>query len=128
MTLEKGDLFYTVLDTGQILYMPFDDSEWDRRLIAFGNASQDREYIEQRARDLKLYNLLSNFAYQVNKGWKADMSNEKWYIWFGDGWRVDFVTNTFHLNEVYFCSESAARQAIDEVIIPFMQKEVNDEE
>ena len=43
-----------------------------------------------------------------------------WYIRFDSSFRVDFICSGKTQGVVYFSSSSAARRAIDEIILPFI--------
>lgn len=95
------------------------------RMIRAGNACTDRKYMEKRAREIRLYNLLSNFAHKANEDWIPDWDDDeedKWFIrynnWSGE-WVCDSVKNYSIPNVVYFESEDLAKQAIWDVVIPF---------
>lgn len=81
--------------------------------------------MEKRAREIRLYNLLSNFAHQVNEGWEPDWENtcqDKWYIYKSHslhGWRVVSYNRIQWANEVCFKTEELAQRAICEIILPF---------
>ena len=87
--------------------------------------------MERRAKEIRLYNLLSNFAYQVNDGWEPDWESKyqnKWYIYkmYSQEWAVTWHNQIQCVNEVYFKTEELARRAIEEIIIPFEKEFCND--
>lgn len=95
------------------------------KMISAGNACTDRKYMEKRAKEIRLYNLLSNFAHKANEDWIPDWDDDeedKWFIrynnWSGE-WVCDSVKNYSIPNVVYFESEYLAKQAIWDVVIPF---------
>lgn len=70
----------------------------------------------------QLYNLLSNFAHDVNEGWEPDWENpleRKYYkcrIYLNNSWQF--------LNVIYFKSKELAQRAVDEVVVPFEKGEL----
>lgn len=124
--LRPNDVYYCVDCDGRIECAYFhDQSEFDKCTVKFGNACKDEEYMNKRAKEIRLYNLLSNFAYQVNEGWEPDWNSEtkyQWYIYYDtkrNAWDVKFEVTCMNLNTVYFKSKELAERAINEVIIPF---------
>nr|DAP20330.1 MAG TPA: hypothetical protein [Caudoviricetes sp.] len=120
-----GEDYYWIDNEYEIRYNCFVDDSVDRKFQENGNACTDKVYMEKRAREIKLYNLLSNFAYQVNDGWEPDWNNDcenKWFIWFNyllDKWEPAYIISMSYSNMVYFKTEELAKRAINEVIIPF---------
>lgn len=120
-----GEDYYWIDNEYRVRCSPFAYDSVDRKFQENGNVCTDGVYMEKRARDIKLYNLLSNFAYQVNEGWKPDWNSEteyQWYIYYDtkrNAWDVKFEVTCMNLNTVYFKSKELAERAINEVIIPF---------
>ena len=96
----------------------------------FGNACTDREYMERRAKEIELYNLLSNFAEVVNEGWQPDWKYEeevKYHILRNHKngiWGISVACWAGSLNGVYFKTEELAQRAIDEIVLPFERGEL----
>lgn len=128
-SFNKGDTGYYISANGGIVAFDFDNDKFCKKLIKFGNAYKDRGYMERRVQEIKLYNLLSNFAYTVNKGWEPNWDDEneaKWscyYSSFAHNWIV-FDSSGKTTNTVYFKSAELAQRAIDEIIIPFEKGEL----
>lgn len=123
-TPQIGEDYYWIDNEYEIRYNCFVDDSVDRKFQENGNACTDRVYMEKRARDIKLYNLLSNFAYQVNEGWDPDWEREdqnKWCIYRSHSYHIWEVCccGAQTVNEVYFKTKELAERAINEVIIPF---------
>lgn len=119
--IEPYDLFYFVDCDGRVQSDVYSGkSKYDSQSVEFGNACKDEAYMKKS----KLYNLLSNFAHQVNEGWEPDWNdaNEgKWFAWFNfvTQWQPAFINSMRFPNMVYFKSRELTRRAIDEVIVPF---------
>lgn len=100
------------------------------QMIEFGNACKDETYMKRRVQEIKLYNLLSNFAYKVNEGWEpdwTDFNEEKWYIYLSHSshsWDVASCNQVQCTNEVYLKTDELAQKAIEEIIIPFERGEL----
>ena len=106
------------------------NSMLDSDVIAFGNACKDKAYMKRRAKEIKLYNLLSNFAEVVNEGWKPNWKDDdemKCHILHHHYDKKWVATATYicrHPNGVYFKSEELAQRAIDEIVLPFERGEL----
>ena len=129
--LQPGNIFYSIDYDGGVRWFHFDNkSGYDRQARKFGNACKDEEYMQQRAKEIRLYNLLSNFAYEVNEGWEPDWEStyqNKWYIYQSHqshGWGVASYNQIQCMNEVYFKTKELAERAIEEVILPFERGEL----
>lgn len=128
--LQPGDIFYCVDHDGEIERTYFQaNSNSDIRTVKFGNACKDGEYMQKRAEEIRLYNLLSNFAYEVNEGWEPDWDDDlesKWFIWFNShrvAWETIFITTMHSPVDVYFKTKELAQKAIEKVIVPFKKGE-----
>lgn len=80
--------------------------------------------MERRAKEIRLYNLLSNFAYQVNEGWEPnwdDENEDKWFARFNflNQWQPAFINLMRYPNMVYFKTKELTQRAIEEVIVPY---------
>lgn len=128
---DLSDKYYFVNADGNVTSNKDFYFDFDRGVIKFGNACKYKGYMERRAKEIRLYNLLSNFAYQVNDGWEPDWESKyqnKWYIYkmYSQEWAVTWHNQIQCVNEVYFKTEELARRAIEEVIIPFEKEFCND--
>lgn len=130
--VQSGNIFYFVDYDGCVRWANFNNkSEYDKQAHKFGNACKDEEYMKKRAKEIHLYNLLSNFAYQVNEGWIPNWDDDlesKWFIWFNSrrvAWETIFITTIHSPVDVYFKTKELAQRAIDEIIIPFEKGKLN---
>lgn len=125
--IEPCDMFYFVdcdgcVQSGVYIGEP--------QMIEFGNACKDESYMKKRAKEIHLYNLLSNFAYQVNEGWEPDWENpleRKYYIFYDyeeHKCRIYLNNSWQFLNVIYFKSKELAQRAVDEVVVPFEKGEL----
>lgn len=124
--IKSSDVYYSIDYDGTISSSNFNDkSKFDMCALKFGNICKDEEYMKKRVKEIKLYNLLSNFAYQVNEGWSPNWDDDlesKWFIWFNSrrvAWETIFITTMHSPVDVYFKTKELAQRAIDEIIIPF---------
>lgn len=95
-------------------------------LVYSGLAFKDKDFAKQVALHQLLYRRLLKYAYDTNTIGKWDDERDE----YGDNLRLYFITKNVrieicsvdytvhrkHLNTVYFCSEEAARDAINKVI------------
>lgn len=121
-----GEDYYWIDNEYRVRCSLFAYDSVDRKFQENGNVCTDREYMEKRARDIKLYNLLSNFAYQGNEGWEPNweenVNQNKWCIYkshSSHSWEVYCCDRTQSVNDVLFKTKELAERAINEVIIPF---------
>lgn len=132
--LQRGDIYYLIDYDGSIESSNFNDkSKFAINTVKFGNACKDESYMKKRAKEIRLYNLLSNFAYQVNEGWEPNweenVNQNKWCIYkshSSHSWGATSYKQIQCMNEVYFKTEELARRAIQEIIIPFEKEFCND--
>lgn len=124
-SLEPYDLYYFVDCDGCVKSDVYSGkSRYDRQAVEFGNACKDEDYMQRRAKEIRLYNLLSNFAYQVNGDWEPDKGN-KYFVYNHKGtWYVNYFVESFHANDVYFKTQQLAERAIQEIILPFERGEL----
>ena len=127
---QEGDIVYSCGADGQIREYNYFASGYDERVNAFGNMCKDKEYMMRRSKETKLYNLLSNFAYEVNEGWVPDWDDrdEFKYITHYDHYRDEWKTYAAflcqHSTLVYFKTAELAQRAINEIVIPFEKGEL----
>lgn len=130
---QQGDVVYSYDMTGRVLEYDYFATNHDKRVNAFGNMCKSREYMEQRVQQIRLYNLLSNFAHDVNQGWKPDWNaapERKWYVCiehFDHVVRVDYTCVYENLNTVYFKTRDLAERAATEIVQPFIREEQENE-
>ena len=124
---KKGETYYSVNYAGRITEFENINLSADEGLIAFGNACTDRSVMERKAHDLKLWSLLWNFAEENNDEMDWDDADEwKYYIYFNHKlkeWKIS-PTYQFENETPHFSSESLAKRAIDEIVIPWERSEL----
>lgn len=120
--IKEGDRYYCVDERGYVIsYNSLSDTD----VVKFGNACKDAKYVKRRVQEIKLYNLLSNFAYKVNEGWEPDWSDadqDKWFVYRSHQshrWEVTYYSQAQCMNDVYFKTQHLAERAIEEVIVPY---------
>lgn len=123
--INKNDLYYYISFNGDVGSNVHAEWNSDIEAINFGNACTDKNYMKQRANDIKCFNYIANFAKTVNGNWEADWSNgdsKKYYVYrsYGSnqGWNVGYDYIVQYPNVVYFKSAKDAKRCIDEVLIP----------
>lgn len=127
--INREDIVYYISSNGGISSFKFSNDKLNKELVNYGNACKDKAYMERRAQEIKLYNLLSNFAYKVNEGWEPDWDDKneyKYYIVYDNlnkGWCDSTTIWGSILGMVYFKTAELAQRAIDEIVIPFTEKE-----
>ena len=125
-SFNKSDTGYYISANGGIVAFDFDNDEFCKKLIKFGNACKDKNYMEKKTNEIQLYNLLSNFAYEVNEGWEPNwdenVNQNKWCIYkshSSHSWEVYCCDRTQSVNDVLFKTKELAERAINEIVIPF---------
>ena len=119
----KGDIYYYIDDGGRV----FDSVYADIGLKAIGNVCTDKSVMERKAHDLKLWSLLWNFAEENNDEMDWDDADEwKYYIYFNHKLKEWKINPTFQFeNETpHFSSESLAKRAIEEIVLPWERGEM----
>ena len=123
-----GEDYYWIDNEYKVRRACFVYDSVDRKFQKNGNACTDRGYMEKRAKEIKLYNLLSNFAYQVNEGWEPDLDSNTEYSWYiykiGSDWATIEVVQEHYITGVAFRTEKLADRAIEEIILPFERGEL----
>lgn len=123
----KYDAYYTVLSSGSVGYMEDyldcqDDSQYDA-----ANYFNDKAFAEQVALHQLLYRKLLKFAYDnecVDSQIWGGNGIEHWHIGYDFGecvFYADWVSDVKY-NDVYFSTKEGAKQAIKEVVEPFMKE------
>lgn len=122
-----GEDYYHINFIGGVKRDTYCDVETDEQLIKIGNACTDKAVMERKAKDMKLWSLLWNFA-EENNG-ELDWSNSernKYYIYCGNNhnWYIDVKGLWRGLTEIYFSTQEIAQRAIDEIIVPYENGEL----
>lgn len=121
----KGFTYYIINRHGDVdAYIQSDDAV-DDTLLKCCNYFNDKSFANQVALHQLLYRKLLKFAYdngfEDTAEWDGEI--EHWCIYYGC--RSEQFDTTFHTcanhSGVYFSSDEAAKQAIKEVIEPFMK-------
>lgn len=130
--IKPNDEYYYVGSKGTPIKRRYLCSEFDNQLLAFGNVSKSEAYMKKRAKEIKLYNLLSDYAWKLYGGvafeqalWN-DCTINKFIIGYdteAQTFRVVTKFLYFHPLEVYFRSKVDAQNAIEKIVLPFMWEE-----
>lgn len=85
---------------------------------------KNKEFMEEKAKEIKLYNLLRNFSFEVNDDWEPDWENGNEYKYTISKeneliWKPTRYITFKIINGIYFKSKELAQRAIDEIVIPF---------
>ena len=124
---KKGETYYSFNYDGRITEFENINLSADEGLIAFGNACTDRSVMARKVHELKLWSLLWNFAEEHNDEMDWDDAEEwKYYIYFNHKLKEWKINPTFQYeNETpHFSSESLAKRAIDEIVLPWERGEL----
>lgn len=123
----SGEYYYSIDYDGNIRSRSWCEDKFAESIINFGNACTDKSVMERKAHELKLWSLLWNFAEEHNGPIDWDDADEwKYYIYFNHKLKEWNINPTFQCeNETpHFSSESLAKRAIDEIVIPWGRGEL----
>lgn len=125
--IEIGEEYYFIDTNGDVNSCIWENDYVDDELKAFGNCSKNYSYVEMRAEEIKLYNLLQNYAWNLYDG-EAFTNREK-YSCSIDKWCLLFIDDDLcvpscqtigsNINVVYFKTKEDCQKAIDEVFAPW---------
>lgn len=121
--IDAHELFFYVSTRGNVDFYENDSSDYSKQIIAFGNGCKDKNYMQQRAKEIERSNLVANFAEVVNDGWRAkwkDSNQCKFYIIYDeylDKYAVAYTRSCNIEGATFFKSEELAQRCIDEVLI-----------
>lgn len=128
--VKERDTYYMIISSSTVAPNTNLEVMTDKKTIEFGNACKDKSYMEQRAREIKLDNLIHNFAHVVNEGWMPDWDDRresKWSICYDydfEKYEVGSYCRVRDVGAVYFKSEKAAQRCVNEIILPFERGEL----
>lgn len=120
--LEEGDIYF-VIDEG--VKTSFYDSITDKHRLNNVNSFNDKDFAEQVYLHELLNRKLLKYAYDNNaEDYEWDGKNCHWHIYFNtelNDFRVSgfFICKEFHS---YFSKKNVAKQAIEDVVKPFMKE------
>ena len=114
--LNKGDKYYLIEYTGDILDYHFYNDNYDNKIIDFGNYFKTKEEAERKRFEIRLHRQLELFALENNEteiDWNN--SNEKYVISYNidGGIFIDEVYSLKDFGQVYFTSKEVAEKAIE---------------
>lgn len=123
--VQRDELFYAIDPAGEIGKIVERNTKSDRVLFECANYCTDKEIMEQRA----LFETLSRLL------WRYSMEHDGNKIAFNDGkakWSIycsaatkEFMVcrgcHSFDISTVYFATEEIAKNAIEEIVKPFMK-------
>lgn len=127
--IDAGERYYYINSKGGV-FDSINNSWIEKEIIDFGNACKDKTYIEQRTKEMRRVNLITNFAHVVNGQWREDWSNmneRKYYCCYNQNareWNVAFENFSKVPGVAYFKSRALAQRCIDEIILPFERREL----
>lgn len=118
-----GDVCYYIGGGGTVFAQTEKPSDLKSK---FGNACTDEVVMETKAKDMKIWSLLWNFAYENNEWSKGECekSQVEYYISYDfntDKWvpMTKPIDEYGDISSVYFSSYDVAQSAIKNVIIPW---------
>ena len=121
--------YYYIGNTGCI-FKDFEDKSANCKVSEgrynVANYCKNEEFIKQRALHETLDRLLWRFSME-NNGDKIDWENleiNKWYIYYSykNKYFITYSCNYCKFYNIYFYSHEIAQRAIDEIVLPFMEK------
>lgn len=121
--IEEGDSYYYITNQGDVRMYRNCGEEYDGTRIAVANACRDKKLMEQRAMHETLDRLLWRFACEngeLENPWDGKTMHAFIYkapVGFGVDWSIEYKYGV-----VSFPSEEIARQAVDEIVLPFMKE------
>lgn len=120
----EGDTIYFINSIGEVTRGNYLGDKFNEEFIKYGNACKNKAFMEKKAKEIKLYNLLRNFSFEVNDDWEPNWGNIEEYKYTiakenGLTWVPTRSTAFKIVNGIYFKSKELAQRAIDEIAIPF---------
>ena len=119
---EVNDSFYYITSDGVRLN---DDDDYNTDMITVANSFNDEDFANQTYLHELLNRKLLKYAYDYKaEDCKWDNKNEHYYIYFDNTkYHYDIKTNQYYRSQnIYFSKAEVARQAIEDIIKPFMIK------
>lgn len=128
-----GDTGYFINTDGNVYFKKYENTKSCDGLVKNHNLCKSENYMRRLALQQLLYRKLKQYSYQhggkdlLKSQDSSEQRNCVYYIYAHKyidkfecnvGW--DFCPNTFGV--AYFCSDDVAKQAIDEVVKPFLQE------
>ena len=129
---QLNDTYFWIDGLHEVKYALWTNDNFDNIHKENGNACTDKEFVQEKAKQIQLYNLLSNFAYKVNEGWEPDWDDKDEYKYcivydnLNKCWCDSVTIWGSILGPVYFKTAELVKRAIDEIVIPF-EKEFNND-
>lgn len=123
---KKEHPFFYINSYGQIETVRYFGDSYDKQLMYVGNCCIDRDVMQQRAWHETLERLLWRFSMQnggQNLDWETS-SRDKFYICYNYADHEFVIYSRYSIKpyNVCFISEEIAQEAIDTIIIPFMEQ------
>jgi hypothetical protein len=123
--VERHDTFYCIGNCGEVnSLLEFNDNT-DKSLYIIANYCTDKALMEQRALHEILNRLLWRYSME-HDGDKIDWGSQysKYYIYRNNGgaFHVDFWSTSKSPGMIYFYNSNIAKNAIKEIIEPFMKE------
>ena len=120
----NGEKYFYISWDGEVEEDYEEDIEYDNALFNVANYCTDKEIMKQRALHETLNRLLWRYSMQ-NGGRDLDMFSGAWVLYFcesGDKWKTIDNYDTKFEGSIYFADRATAEAAIEEIVIPFMEK------
>ena len=125
----KGEHYWCISNVGMLRFITDERSDFDDYHYECGNYYLTKEDASRSKKQILLFRLLDRFSRQ--NGWTDELWKnsiiEKYYIYFDYNYKsieTESVHISRHICQVYFVSESVAKQAIEkyhDLIIEVMQ-------
>ena len=114
----KGEHYWCISNVGMLRFITDERSDFDDYHYERGNYYLTKEDAERAEKQIRLFRLLDRFSKQ--NGWADELwknsTIEKYYIYFDYNYKsieTESVHISRHICQVYFVSESVAKQAIE---------------
>lgn len=117
--------FYYIIVSGMVNEAIDNDTLWDVDIYRTANYCRDKKLMQQRALHETLDRLLWRFACEngeLENPW--DNKHYHYMIYYQNDTKEFLIdqAQTFHHHGVYFSSYAIAQRAIEEIVIPFIEK------
>lgn len=125
---KQGEEYYFIDSVGDILTNEWNDAVIHINRFRYGNAFKTIADAEKRAKEVRIFCRLKNFADEVNEGWEPDwedVDENKWFLIFNHSkqvWIANYLTYNEYPNAVYFKARELAERAIKEIMNPFYKE------
>lgn len=119
-------IFFSIHSSGAVFKSKDSLDSYVNELSSVANYCKDKEIMTKRAKQEVLSRLLWRFSFE--HGWSDDLWEDagamKYYIFYDHEdkvWEVGYTYRQEAANRIHFTSREIARQALNEIVIPFQK-------